>query len=75
MENDQNSGLALLIKKQARQFKKLQETVNALKKEVEALNTIAGMYLEESRDWERDGEKDTDYIKILTDPSNSWGKA
>ena len=71
MENDQNSGLALLIKKQARQLKKLQETVNALKKEVEALNTIAGMYLEESREWERD----TDYIKIMTDPRDSWGKA
>ena len=75
MENDQNSGLALLLQRQARQFKKLQETVNALKKEVEALNTVAGMYLEESRDWERDGERDTDYIKILTEPRNSWGKA
>ena len=75
METEQNSGLSLLIQKQARQFKKLQETVNALKKEVEALSTVAGMYLEESRDWERDGERDTDYIKILTDPRNSWGKA
>ena len=71
MENEQNSGLALLIKKQARQFKKLQETVKALKKEVEALNTVAGMYLEESHEWERD----TNYTKILTEPRNSWGKA
>ena len=71
MKTEQNSGLALLIKKQARQFKKLQETVNALKKEVEALSTVAGMYLEESQDW----EKDTKYIKIMTEPRNSWGKA
>ena len=75
MENEQNSGLALLIQRQARQLKKLQETVNALKEDVEALSTVAGMYLEESRDWERDGERDTDYIKILTEPRNSWGKA
>ena len=71
MENEQNSGLALLIKKQARQLKKLQETVKTLKEDVEALSTVAGMYLEESQDW----EKDTKYIKILTEPRNSWGKA
>jgi hypothetical protein len=71
METEQNSGLSLLIQKQARQFKKLQETVNTLKKEVEALSTVAGMYLEESHEWERD----TNYTKILTEPRNSWGKA
>ena len=71
METEQNSGLALLIQKQARQLKKLQETVKTLKEDVEALSTVAGMYLEESQDW----EKDTEYIKILTEPRDSWGKA
>ena len=71
MENEQNSGLALLFQRQARQLKKLQETVKTLKEDVEALSTVAGMYLEESQDW----EKDTEYIKILTEPRNSWGKA
>ena len=71
METEQNSGLSLLIQKQSRQLKKLQETVNTLKKDVEALSTVAGMYLEESRDW----EKDTEYIKIMTEPRDSWGKA
>ena len=71
MENDQNSGLALLLQRQARQLEKLQETVNTLKKDVAALSTVAGMYLKESQEWERD----TDYIKILTEPRNSWGKA
>ena len=75
MENEQNSGLALLLQRQARQLKKLQETVKTLKEDVEALSTVAGMYLEESRDWERDGERDTDYIKILTEPRDTWGKA
>ena len=71
MENEQNSGLALLFQRQARQLKKLQETVKTLKKDVEALSTVAGMYLEESRDW----EKETEYLKIMTEPRNSWGKA
>ena len=71
MENAQNSGLSLLIEKQSRQLKKLQETVKTLKKDVEALSTVAGMYLEESRDW----EKETEYLKIMTEPRNSWGKA
>ena len=71
MENTQNSGLSLLIEKQSRQLKKLQETVKTLKKDVEALSTVAGMYLEESRDW----EKETEYLKIMTEPRNSWGKA
>jgi len=71
MENEQNSGFALLLQRQARQLKKLQETVKTLKEDVEALSTVAGMYLEESRDW----EKDTEYIKILTEPRDSWGKA
>ena len=71
MENEQNSGLALLFQRQARQLKKLQETVKTLKEDVEALSTVAGMYLEESQDW----EKDTEYIKILTEPRDSWGKA
>ena len=71
METSRNSGLALLIKKQARQLKKLQETVKTLKEDVEALSTVAGMYLEESHEWERD----TNYTKILTEPRNSWGKA
>ena len=75
METEQNSGLSLLIQKQSRQLKKLQETVNTLKKDVEALSTVAGMYLEESRDWKRDWEKDAEYIKMLTEPRNSWGKA
>ena len=52
-------------------LKKLQETVKTLKQDVETLNTVAGMYLEESQDWERE----TDYIKIMTDPRDSWGKA
>ena len=71
METEQNSGLALLIQRQARQLKKLQETIKTLKTEVAALSTVAGMYLKESREWERD----TEYIKILTEPRNSWGKA
>ena len=71
MENTQNSGLSLLIEKQSRQLKKLQETVKTLKKDVKALSAVAGMYLEESQDW----EKDTEYIKILTEPRDSWGKA
>ena len=71
MENEQNSGLALLFQRQARQLKKLQETVKTLKEDVEALSTVAGMYLEESRDW----EKETEYLKIMTEPRNSWGKA
>ena len=71
MENEQNSGLALLFQRQARQLKKLQETVKTFKEDVEALSTVAGMYLEESRDW----EKETEYIKIMTEPRNSWGKA
>ena len=71
MENAQNSGLSLLIEKQSRQLKKLQETVKTLKKDVEALSTVAGMYLEESREWERE----TDIVKIMTEPSISWGKA
>ena len=71
METEQNSGLALLIQRQARQLKKLQETVKTLKQDVETLNTVAGMYLKESRDWERE----TDYIIIMTEPRDSWGKA
>ena len=71
METNQIAGLALLIQRQARHLKKLQETVNTLKKDVEALSTVAGMYLEESQDW----EKETEYIKIMTEPRNSWGKA
>ena len=71
MENTQNSGLSLLIEKQSRQLKKLQETVKTLKKDVKALSAVAGMYLEESREWERE----TDIVKIMTEPSISWGKA
>ena len=71
METEQNSGLSLLVQKQARQLKILQETVKALKKDINALSTVAGMYLKESKEWERD----TDYIKILTEPRDSWGKA
>ena len=71
METSENTGFALLLEKQARMLKKLQETVKTLKTDVEALSTVAGMYLEESREWERD----TDYIKIMTDPRDSWGKA
>ena len=71
METNQTDGLALLIQRQARMLKKLQETVKTLKKDVEALSTVAGMYLEESRDW----EKETEYLKIMTEPRNSWGKA
>ena len=71
METSGNTGFALLLQKQARMLKKLQETVKTLKTDVEALSTVAGMYLEESREWERD----TDYMKIMTDPRDSWGKA
>ena len=71
METGKNNGLALLLQGQARMLKKLQETVKTLKKDVETLSTVAGMYLEESRDW----EKDTEYLKIMTDPRDSWGKA
>jgi len=71
METNQTDGLALLIQRQARMLKKLQETVKTLKKDVEALSTVAGMYLEESRDW----EKDTECLKIMTEPRDSWGKA
>tara|TARA_R100000306_G_C4347727_1_gene128457 strand:- start:410 stop:625 length:216 start_codon:yes stop_codon:yes gene_type:complete len=71
METNQTDGLALLLQRQARMLKKLQETVKTLKQDVEALSTVAGMYLEESRDW----EKDTEYIKIMTEPRDSWGKA
>ena len=71
METNQTDGLALLIQRQTRKLKKLQETVKTLKKDVEALSTVAGMYLEESRDW----EKETEYLKIMTEPRNSWGKA
>ena len=71
METSKNNGLALLLRGQARMLKKLQETVKTLKEDVEALSTVAGMYLEESQDW----EKDTEYIKILTEPRDSWGKA
>ena len=71
METNQTDGLALLLQRQARMLKKLQETVKTLKEDVEALSTVAGMYLEESQDW----EKDTEYIKIMTEPRNSWGKA
>ena len=71
MENAQNSGLSLLIEKQSRQLKKLQETVKTLKKDVKALSAVAGMYFEESREWERE----TDIVKIMTEPSISWGKA
>lgn len=71
MENTQNSGLPLLIEKQARQLKKLEEMVTALKIDIKALSAIASMYLDESKAWERD----TDYLKILTEPRNSWGKA
>jgi len=71
METNQTDGLALLLQRQARKLKKLQETVKTLKQDVETLNTVAGMYLKESQDWERE----TDYIKILTEPRDSWGKA
>ena len=71
METILKDGLPILIEKQSRQLKKLQETVKTLKKDVEALSTVAGMYLEESRDW----EKETEYLKIMTEPRNSWGKA
>jgi len=71
METSKNNGLALLLQGQARMLKKLQETVKTLKQDVETLNTVAGMYLKESQDWERE----TDYIKILTEPRDSWGKA
>ena len=71
METNQTDGLALLLQRQARMLKKLQETVKTLKKDVEALSTVAGMYLEESQDL----EKDTEYIKILTEPRDSWCKA